>query len=69
MNRDEALSTAQAAANRFGKVFVLYRLPAWPTGVYGVVAEDRDLPPQADISTRLVPFGAPTPAAPQGSLF
>lgn len=53
MTRPEAISTAQGAATRFGKPFVVYRLPAWPPTVFGVVAEDRGLPPEASVIERL----------------
>lgn len=47
MTHEGAISTGQAAAERFGKPFVVYRLPAWPDAVYGVIAVDRGLPNEA----------------------
>ena len=48
MTHAEAITTGQAAADRFGKPFVVYRLPAWPVGVYGVQAMANGLPREAE---------------------
>ena len=47
MTHAEALSTGQAAANRFGKPFSVYRLSAWPEGVYALQATNIGLPREA----------------------
>lgn len=70
MTKLGAIATAQGAATRFAKPFVVFRLPAWPPDVFGVVALDRGLPPEAVITQRLEPFAHVPPAADeQGSLF
>lgn len=72
MTQPEAIATAQGAATRFAKPFVVYRLPGWPANVLGVIAKDRGLPPEAVIVTELQPFGtvaAPAADDAQGSLF
>lgn len=53
MTRQQAIDTGQGAAVRFGKPFVVYRLPLWPKDVYGCVAVDRGLPPEAETYERL----------------
>lgn len=70
MTKPEAVSTAQGAATRFAKPFVVYRLPAWPADSFGVIAVDRGLPPEAQIVERFEPFNTPLVVVePQGSLF
>lgn len=58
MTRAEAVSTGQNAATTFGKVFVVYRLPAWPPDVFGCRAEDKGLPPGTETFERLAPGGS-----------
>ncbi len=58
MTREGAVSTAQNAATTFGKVFVVYRLPAWPPDVFGCRAEDKGLPPGTEMFERLAPGGS-----------
>lgn len=70
MTRDGARSTAKGMAERFGKTFVVWRMPKWPDGVYGVLPEERLLPPEAIIADRLedVPRTSEAPGV-QRSLF
>lgn len=42
-----AHETARDAAERFGKVFRVYRLPAWPPAIYGCTA--KELPAEAHV--------------------
>lgn len=62
MTRDAAVAYAVACSQRFGKVYVVYRFPAWPADVYSVVTRDRLLPPEAET----VEFKPPTQAGQQG---
>jgi hypothetical protein len=55
MTLQGALDTAKGAVTRFGKAFVIYRLDAWPADAYGVIAEDRGLPPEARITATIRP--------------
>jgi hypothetical protein len=68
---DGARSTAQNAAVRFCKAFVVYRMPGFTPGEYGVIAEDRGLPDNATIFDRFTPMqqAAELKPAGQGSLF
>jgi hypothetical protein len=68
VTKDSAISTARNAVERFGKPFVIYRLAAWPPDVYGVIAEDRGLPPAAEIFATIGREGA-QPVKGQGALF
>ena len=52
MTLEGAQATAKNAAIRFGKPFVVYRFPAWPPECWGVIAEDRELAPTAEIRER-----------------
>lgn len=44
-----AIATARDMGSRFGHAFRVYRLPAWPADVYGVMRDDRELPHEAVI--------------------
>ena len=57
MTLQAAMDTAQAAAVRDGKPYLVYRWPNWPTDCWGCVAEDRGLAPTADIRARVDPSG------------
>lgn len=72
MTLPDAHSTARNAADRFGKPFRVYRLPAWPAAVYG--ATSIELPREAEILATYPDDAPPAPSAPpataaQGSLF
>lgn len=71
MTRSDAITTGQNAAVRFGKPFVVYRLPAWPRDVFGVIAVDRGLPSETETFEQLEPVGETVTVVPhdQGSLF
>lgn len=69
MTRRDAISTGQNAAIRFGKAFVVYRLPAWKPDVYGCIGADRELPADAETFERLEPDGNERPRQGQASLF
>jgi hypothetical protein len=70
VTRAGAISTAQHAAIRFDKPFVVYRFVGWTAGEYGVIAVDRGLPPQAEICDRLEPVEPLPPlVVGQGALF
>lgn len=69
MNLEGATSTARNAAERFGFAYLVYRLPMWPAGVYGVIAKKNGLPSEAEIVEELQPAAATPPPPPQGSLF
>lgn len=65
----EAITSAQWAAKYFNAAHVVYRFPAWPIGLYAVIAEARGLPPQAQTFECITPDDvAPKPEG-QGSLF
>lgn len=68
MTKHGALETAKGMVERFGKPMVIYRLAAWPPDVYGIVAQDRGLPPEADIFATIAPEGV-QPIVGQGALF
>lgn len=71
MTRQGAIDTGRGAAIRFGKPFVVYRLPLWPPDVYGVIAVDRGLPPTAQTFETFDPDAGviPTTGSDQPSLF
>jgi hypothetical protein len=73
MNLPEAHDTARSGAARFGNTWRVFRLPAWPGGVYSCKA--CDLPAEAHIvatypneGQAFRPASAPADAG-QGSLF
>lgn len=69
MTRQGAIDTGQAAAIRFGKPWIVWRMPKWPADCYGVRAVDLGLPSEAETFETLTPTpNAPEPAG-QGSLF
>lgn len=78
MNIVDAHDTARRGADRFGNRWRVFRLPTWPTGVYGCNA--LELPSEAEIlatypdnaGPKSTVAGPQSPAAPtdaQGSLF
>jgi hypothetical protein len=48
MTHEAAITTARAMAETLGAPHVVYRLPAWPAGVFSVVPRDRLLPMAAE---------------------
>lgn len=68
VTKQGALDTAKGMVATFGKAMVIYRLAAWPPDVYGVIAKDRGLPPEASIVATIAPEGV-QPVVGQGSLF
>lgn len=70
MTHQEAIDTGRGAAARFGKDFVVYRIPAWPADVFGVIAADRGLPPGTETFEVLdYKHGGKKAVQAQGSLF
>ncbi len=67
MTKHGAIETARGMVDRFGKAMVVYRLAAWPPEVYGVIAHDRGLPPEAQTVDTITPEWAT--AKGQGALF
>lgn len=66
MNRDAALAYAERCSAQFSATYCVYRLAAWPVGVYSVVKQERvQLPSEAEV-TEFKPAGA-KPG--QGGLF
>lgn len=61
MNRDAAVSTAHVLAARHEKTYLVYRFPAWPDQVYGLIEDDRGLPASAEILARIEPATRTTP--------
>jgi hypothetical protein len=68
VTKQGAVDTARGMVDRFGKSMVVYRLDAWPADVYGVIAQDRGLPPEARVFATIAPEGV-TPIKGQGVLF
>jgi hypothetical protein len=50
VTRTEAVQRARDEVFKRPVELVVYRLPAWPTGVYGVAAAVRGLPPTAQVT-------------------
>lgn len=49
MTRDAAVAYAERVSQQFGDTYCVYRLAAWPAGVYSVVKQERvSLPAEAD---------------------
>ena len=73
MTLDGARSTARGMAERFGKAFVIWRMAAWPTDCWGVIAKERELPDAADVLETWEPGMAEQPKKleepEQGGLF
>lgn len=57
MTRDAAVSTAHMLAARHEKTYLVYRFPAWPLDVYGLIEDDHGLAPTAQITARVEPAG------------
>ena len=70
MTLPDAHETARGGAARFGNTWRVYRMPAWPGGVY--TASAKEPPTEADVIATY-PQSNPKAAAPrgdpQGSLF
>lgn len=49
MNKNVAIKVGNDLAALHDKPFVIYRLPAWPSGIMGVLPKDRGLPPEAEV--------------------
>ena len=58
MTLDDAFAVARHEAKEFGRTYVVYRLPAWPSDTYSVRAAEPLLPMDADIIARVDPDGS-----------
>lgn len=58
MTLDTAKATALDMAGRCRVAFVVYRLPMWKAGVFGVIGRERELPHEAEIVERVDPPAA-----------
>ncbi len=66
MTRHAAIALGQGLAT-VTQTYVVYRLPDWPDGVYGLMPRERLLPLEAET---FEVFGGPVvPPPPQGALF
>lgn len=50
MTIEQAKTIATDAAYKWNKSFVVWRMPAWPIAVYGVLEEERGLPKLAIVA-------------------
>jgi hypothetical protein len=71
MTLPDAHDTARHGAERFGNTWRVFRLPAWPGGVYTASAKEPPADAQIVATYPQAPVTRPTvtPAAEQGSLF
>ena len=50
MTLDQATQAAKDEANRMHQAYVVWRLPKWPPGCYGVLPKERGLPPDSEVA-------------------